>query len=78
VSLRLTSPQKEQQATPQLIGSLSVATLLQIPPIFLEPFFHGFPDGERNVPSPVRSAPALGCGMIGRHGTKVCHDNLAR
>src|ERR1700674_657106 len=31
-----------------------------------------------NIPSPIRSPPALGCGMIGLQHAKVCHDNLAR
>jgi len=46
VSLKLTSSQKERRTTRQLMRSRSVATFLQIPPIFLEAFFHGFPDGD--------------------------------
>jgi len=46
VSLKLTSPQKERRMTRQLMGSRSVTTFLQIPTIFLEAFFHGFPDGD--------------------------------
>jgi len=46
VSLKLTSSQKERPTTRPLTGSRSVTTFLQIPTIFLEAFFHGFPDGD--------------------------------